>query len=52
MVAKRVSEPAGRSFPPSLETTSLPSRRQGKETFELILATAGRLLEEVGFTRL
>ena len=52
MVAKRVSEPAGRSFPPSLETNSLPSRRQGKETFELILATAGKLLEEVGFERL
>jgi len=51
-VAKRSSEPAGRSFPPPLETNSLPSRRQGKETFELILATAGQLLEEVGFERL
>jgi AcrR family transcriptional regulator len=31
---------------------SLPSRRRGKDTFELILSTAGHLLMEIGFERL
>jgi len=37
--------------PPSLDT-SLPSRRRGKDTFEIILATAGTLLAEIGFEKL
>lgn len=35
-----------------LETKSVPSRQQGKDTFETIVATAGELLSEVGFERL
>ncbi len=41
---------ASKALPP-LET-SLPSRQRGKDTFEVILATAGALLSEVGFERL
>lgn len=37
---------------PSLDTKSRPSRRRGKDTFEVILTTAGELLAEVGFERL
>jgi len=37
---------------PVLDTKSTPSRRQGKTTFEAILATTGELLAEVGFERL
>lgn len=36
----------------SLDTKSRPSRRRGKDTFEIILTTAGELLAEVGFERL
>ncbi|WP_223395229.1 TetR/AcrR family transcriptional regulator [Caulobacter segnis] len=36
----------------SLDTKSRPSRRRGKNTFEVILTTAGELLAEVGFERL
>ena len=36
---------------PTLET-SMPSRQRGKDTFDVILATAGALLNEVGFERL
>lgn len=36
----------------SLDTKSRPSRRRGKDTFEVILTTAGELLAEVGFERL
>jgi AcrR family transcriptional regulator len=36
---------------PPLET-SMPSRKRGKDTFDIILATAGALLNEVGFERL
>lgn len=37
---------------PPLDTKSRPSRRRGKDTFEIILTTAGELLAEVGFERL
>jgi AcrR family transcriptional regulator len=37
---------------PPLDTKSLPLRRRGKDTFEMILATAGNLLAEMGFERL
>ncbi len=37
---------------PELEAKSRPSRRNGINTFEAILATAGELLAEVGFERL
>ncbi|PIB95688.1 TetR/AcrR family transcriptional regulator [Caulobacter sp. X] len=37
---------------PALDTKSRPSRRRGKDTFEVILTTAGELLAEVGFERL
>jgi AcrR family transcriptional regulator len=37
---------------PDLEAKSLPSRPRGITTYELILATAGELLAEVGFERL
>jgi AcrR family transcriptional regulator len=36
---------------PPLET-SMPSRQRGKDTFDIILATAGALLNEIGFERL
>jgi len=36
---------------PTLET-SPPSRQRGRDTFDIILATAGALLNEVGFERL
>jgi AcrR family transcriptional regulator len=41
-----------KSSAPSLDTKSRPSRRRGKDTFEVILTTAGELLAEVGFERL
>jgi AcrR family transcriptional regulator len=34
---------------PTLDAKSLPSRQRGKDTFEMILSTAGALLAEVGF---
>ncbi|TCS11897.1 TetR/AcrR family transcriptional regulator [Caulobacter sp. BK020] len=37
---------------PDLEAKSRPSRRNGINTFEMILATTGELLAEVGFERL
>jgi len=37
---------------PAFDTKSTPSRRQGRTTFEAILATTGELLAEVGFERL
>lgn len=37
---------------PDLEAKSRPSRRNGINTFEMILTTAGELLGEVGFERL
>ncbi|WP_184718454.1 TetR/AcrR family transcriptional regulator [Caulobacter sp.] len=43
---------ATKTAPPSLDTKSRPSRRRGKDTFEVILTTAGELLAEVGFERL
>lgn len=43
---------AAKSPAPSLDTKSRPSRRRGKDTFEVILTTAGELLAEVGFERL
>jgi AcrR family transcriptional regulator len=44
--------PPARTEAPSLDTKSRPSRRRGKDTFEVILTTAGELLAEVGFERL
>lgn len=43
---------ASKTEGPSLDTKSRPSRRRGKDTFEVILTTAGELLAEVGFERL
>lgn len=43
---------ASKTEAPSLDTKSRPSRRRGKDTFEVILTTAGELLAEVGFERL
>lgn len=43
---------AAKTDTPSLDTKSRPSRRRGKDTFEVILTTAGELLAEVGFERL
>lgn len=43
---------ATKTVSPSLDTKSRPSRRRGKDTFEVILSTAGELLAEVGFERL
>jgi AcrR family transcriptional regulator len=37
---------------PQLDWKSIPSRRNGKDTIEIILATAGELLAETGFERL
>ena len=36
---------------PDLDTKT-PQRQRGKDTFEMILATAGELLSEVGFEKL
>ncbi|USQ98260.1 TetR/AcrR family transcriptional regulator [Caulobacter sp. RL271] len=44
--------PVAKTGAPSLDTKSRPSRRRGKDTFEIILTTAGELLAEVGFERL
>lgn len=43
---------AAKADAPPLDTKSRPSRRRGKDTFEVILTTAGELLAEVGFERL
>jgi AcrR family transcriptional regulator len=48
----RRSAAADGSLAPPLDAKSLPSRQRGKDTFEVILATAGNLLAEVGFERL
>lgn len=37
---------------PSLDAKSLPTRPRGKNTYEVVLATAGQLLAEVGFEKL
>jgi AcrR family transcriptional regulator len=47
-----VKTSAAKTGAPSLDTKSRPSRRRGKDTFEVILTTAGELLAEVGFERL
>jgi AcrR family transcriptional regulator len=47
-----VKTTATKTDTPSLDTKSRPSRRRGKDTFEIILTTAGELLAEVGFERL
>jgi len=36
----------------TLESKRKPSQRRGKQTYEMVLATAGQLLAEVGFERL
>ena len=38
--------------PPALQTKTRPSQDRAQETFELILRTAGRLLETMGFEQL
>ncbi|PZR34895.1 TetR/AcrR family transcriptional regulator [Caulobacter segnis] len=43
---------AAKADAPPLDTKSRPSRRRGKDTFEVILTNAGELLAEVGFERL
>jgi AcrR family transcriptional regulator len=49
----RRSKTAPSSFAvPQLETKSLPAQRRSRDTFEVILLTAGELLAEVGFERL
>ena len=51
-MAKRASASAAAGAAPSLDAKSLPSRPRGKNTYEVVLATAGEVLAEVGFERL
>ncbi|KQW71745.1 TetR family transcriptional regulator [Phenylobacterium sp. Root77] len=51
-MAKRASASAATGAAPSLDAKSLPSRPRGKNTYEVVLATAGEVLAEVGFERL
>lgn len=46
------SPQAGATSVRAASSKPLPSRRRGKDTYEMILATAGELLGEVGFERL
>lgn len=49
-MAKRASASSVKA--PSLDAKSLPTRPRGKNTYEIVLSTAGELLAEVGFERL
>lgn len=51
-MAKRAPASAATVTTPSLDAKSLPSRPRGKNTYEVVLATTGELLAEVGFERL
>lgn len=51
-MAKRASASAATGAAPSLDAKSLPSRPRGKNTYEVVLSTAGEVLAEVGFERL
>jgi len=49
---KTLSAIGAKAAPATLEPRPRPSQKRGKETFEMILTTAGELLAEVGFERL
>ncbi len=50
-MAKRAAAPVATTTP-SLDAKSLPTRPRGKNTYEMVLTTAGELLAEVGFEKL
>jgi len=51
-MAKRDAASVATVTTPSLDAKSLPTRPRGKNTYEVVLSTAGELLAEVGFERL
>ncbi len=51
-MAKRDAASVATVTTPSLDAKSLPTRPRGKNTYEMVLSTAGELLAEVGFERL
>jgi len=51
-MAKRDAASVATVTTPSLDAKSLPTRARGKNTYEIVLSTAGELLAEVGFERL